>query len=954
MQKLILPAIIIFFTISGAWFLANTPAPFSLNSHEEESEQKPGYWRDRYEWMLSRDPRTGQIPDGIRQRELAWVQSVSGRRTGMLNADVNNTYEAVGPSVNGGRTRALGVDVRYNGTTNKVVIAGGVNGGIFRSSDGGLTWSFVHPANEIRSVTCIAQDPRPGFQDIWYAGTGEQNQTAEYPNAFVLGFGMFKSIDNGLTWTKLAATATGTEFTFDSFFDLNFNIAVNPANGDVYVAGQEAILRSLNGGIAWAVVLRGTVSTNTLQGPTDILINKAGTRIYAAFSGRNPDRAIAGVWTSTTGNTASWTRIAGGLENQPDSVAGWKAYNADLSNFPNTTGWGRIVLGFSATEDLLVLMSNSQNSDNNQSEADLFRANTSIFPFTWSANLGQNIVAKYITTDNGAEDKYFRTYVDGYNMTITGHPTQNNTIFIGGIYLYRSTDGFTTTANNQLIGGSVFDGPSDTYDDPEGASHVDYHNLKFDPSNVNRLLTASDGGVAITDNAISAKPLWKLGNKNYQTFQYYFVGIDQVTGSRNFIGGAQDNGISVRDRSGFTSNVFGPILPDSNDHYIFPFGDGAQSYISRINNEYYIFGSAFFNFAYRIKTTTPIAFSRITPDEISTSEGGGPTYYHQDDDNPTNMYFPTNDSIYRTIDAANVTSSGWTRMTGVDPVVTGTIYSIATTRGPYSPGSMLLIGTNAGKIYRLTDPANTAPSTAPADITPSGMSSGSLVKDISVNPRNHDTVIAVVSNYNVSSIFWTGNATAATPTWVVIEGNLTLPSVRSCEVIAKTSGIEYYVGTTVGLFSTATVSGASTVWTRETGGPGGMMNTNIINSLAYRWTDNTLLVGTHSNGMFAASIGNAINLPTGINNPIRDNKNFIVKAFPTITNGVLNYQAGNLLNIKSIQVQVVNLAGQILYNQKAAYGSGSINLGILPRGMYILTITSSDRKYQFIRKFNKG
>ena len=599
-------------------------------------------------------------------------------------------------------------------------------------------------------------------------------------------------------------------------------------------------------------------------------------------------------------------------------------------------------------------MNNSLNADNNQSEADLFRANTSTTPITWSANLGQNITGKYITTD-GTEDKYFRTYVDGYNMTITGHPTQNNTIFIGGIYLYRSTDGFTTTTTNTIIGGTEFAGPSDTYSDPDGASHVDFHNLKFDPSSNNRLLTASDGGIAITPDATATAPVWQLANKNYQTFQYYFVSIDQTPGSRNFIGGAQDNGISVRDRSGFSSNVFGPVLPDSNDHYIFPFGDGAQSYITNINSTYYIFGGAFYNFAYRIKTSNPVAFDRITPQDLNTSEDSGPTYYHIDDDNPNIMYFPATDSLYRTTDAANVTATaGWTRMTGVDPAVSGKIYALATTRGPYKPTNIMLIGTDAGKIYRLTDPANVDPSTAPVDITPSGMSAGSLVKDISFNPRNQDTALAVVSNYGVNSIFWTGNATAASPTWQNIEGNISLPSVRACEVVAKTTGIEYYVGTTVGLFSATTISATATVWTRETGGPGGMMNTNIINSLSYRWNDNTLLVGTHSNGMFAASIGSAINLPTGVNDPTRNDKNFIVKAFPTITNGILNYQAGNMLNVKSIQVQVINLAGQVLYNQKAAYGSGNINISNLPRGMYILTITSSDRKYQFIRKFNKG
>ncbi len=45
-----------------------------------------------------------------------------------------NTYFPAGPNNQGGRTRALAYDVRYNGTTNQVLIAGGVSGGIMRSS----------------------------------------------------------------------------------------------------------------------------------------------------------------------------------------------------------------------------------------------------------------------------------------------------------------------------------------------------------------------------------------------------------------------------------------------------------------------------------------------------------------------------------------------------------------------------------------------------------------------------------------------------------------------------------------------------------------------------------------------------------------------------------------------------------------------------------------------------
>jgi hypothetical protein len=87
--------------------------------------------------------------------------------------------------------------------------------------------------------------------------------------------------------------------------------------------------------------------------------------------------------------------------------------------------------------------------------------------FTWSTNLGPNLVASY-NGDDGPEDKFFKTYVDGYNMVVAGHPTQNNTIFVGGVYLYRSTDGFTTRNNNLLMGGSDFNDPSTTYNDPEG------------------------------------------------------------------------------------------------------------------------------------------------------------------------------------------------------------------------------------------------------------------------------------------------------------------------------------------------------------------------------------------------------------------------------------------------------------------------------------------------------
>ena len=122
----------------------------------------------------------------------------------MQDYTIQNNYLPAGPNNNGGRTRAIAYDVRYNGTTNRVLIAGGISGGIFRSADGGANWTRVTPANEVHNVASIAQDPRPGNQDIWYAGGGEYiGSSTDATGAGYLAHGLFKSIDNGVTWTRI-------------------------------------------------------------------------------------------------------------------------------------------------------------------------------------------------------------------------------------------------------------------------------------------------------------------------------------------------------------------------------------------------------------------------------------------------------------------------------------------------------------------------------------------------------------------------------------------------------------------------------------------------------------------------------------------------------------------------------------------------------------------------------
>jgi hypothetical protein len=235
---------------------------------------------------------------------------------------------------------------------------------------------------------------------------------------------------------------------------------------------------------------------------------------------------------------------------------------------------------------------------------------------------------------------------------------------------------------------------------------------------------------------------------------------------------------------------------------------------------------------------------------------------------------------------------------------------------------------------------------------------GSVIRDISVNPRNQDTLILVASNYNVQSIFWTGNATADQPEWQLIEGNIATPSDRASEIIAKTTGLEYYVGTSIGLFSTKLINGANTVWYREVAPPGStatMLNGALVNALASRWADNTLVIGTHGNGMFATGpLGNPVTVVTSVFNPIRNNTNFIKNIYPTITNDVVKYDIGNMYGIKKMHLQVTSISGGIVIKKDIPYQSGTADFSRLPAGTYVLTITSSDNKYQSTKKIIKN
>lgn len=109
-----------------------------------------------------------------------------------------------------GRIRAMMVDSLD--PTHNTVWVGGVDGGLWKTTDitaSPSPWVLINDYLSNLAVSAICQDPRPGFQNNMYFCTGESFRNADA----VRGVGVFKSTDAGITWSFLSNTSAFTSCT---------------------------------------------------------------------------------------------------------------------------------------------------------------------------------------------------------------------------------------------------------------------------------------------------------------------------------------------------------------------------------------------------------------------------------------------------------------------------------------------------------------------------------------------------------------------------------------------------------------------------------------------------------------------------------------------------------------------------------------------------------------------
>ena len=161
------------------------------------------------------DPATGQIPRNIHKKERTFAKTLPSVNFSNAKNISQANWVHRGPFNVGGRTRALAIDVMNE----NILFAGGASGGMFRSIDGGMSWSMTTHPNQLHNVTYVSQDTRPGKENIWYFGSGElRGSSASGGEAYYQGNSIYKSIDGGLSWDSLSSTATNTSFDNDFNF----------------------------------------------------------------------------------------------------------------------------------------------------------------------------------------------------------------------------------------------------------------------------------------------------------------------------------------------------------------------------------------------------------------------------------------------------------------------------------------------------------------------------------------------------------------------------------------------------------------------------------------------------------------------------------------------------------------------------------------------------------------
>jgi photosystem II stability/assembly factor-like uncharacterized protein len=439
---------------------------------------------------------------------VQWNQIGPAPNTIDVNPNVNGV-DGAGPD--SGEIVDIAIDPR--GTADKVIYVATNDGGIWKTTDGGTTWTPKTDYLPSLSMGAVALDPNN--PSIVYAGTSNPfDGSGRYccgGSATLKAAGMYKSVDGGDTWSVLNPITflqpTGI------FTGLTMNrIVVLPSNSNaVLVATSNGLYRSADGGQNWGTSPNFNDGKPILAAGTfisDLKVDTAnGSTVYAAVTG-------LGILESTDGGVTFPTNL-------------FTTGNPPVAK-PNTPATGQF---------LNITMAQSI-SPNNQSIYALVISVNNQGP----NNGNKKLNGLYKSTDGGNTWAQILPYdwvycQCGYDNTVGVDPQDPNRVYVGFVNLFRATDGGAKAGSSfTLVGGSDI--------------HDDNHAVYFSPRNhwpttaPTPIFVGTDGGISYSTQGGDDKT-WTNNNGNLATNLFFTMDMGRNSADNNnyMYGGLQDQGV---------------------------------------------------------------------------------------------------------------------------------------------------------------------------------------------------------------------------------------------------------------------------------------------------------------------------------------------------------------------------------------------------------------------------
>ena len=712
---------------------------------ENRSIEKGKGWKQFKRWENFIMPRV--YPDGIQRTELLFEEY---NKLKDLNNSFKmlptNSWEQVGPDnvplQSNGSKRGIGRlnSIGFHPTDPNTLYVGAPAGGFWKSVDSGQNWTTTTDFLTNLGVSDIAVNPNN--PDEIYIITGDRDGGDTY------SYGLMKSEDGGNTFDL-----TGLSFNVISGYRGN-RVLIDPNNTNIIiVATSNGIYRSVDSGLSF-------IQTYSGANMTDIEFHTTNSSI---------------IYGGSKGNTSIYKSVDNGIN--------WSQSGSGLPSFNDVS---RACVAVSL--------------DNPQVVYAMFGGNDNGFYGVYkSSNEGQNWTLQsnspnLLGWDSDGSDSGGQAW---YDLAFEISPTDENTLFVGGVNCWKSTNGGQSwNINTHWYGAN-----GSTY------MHADEHMLKYNPLN-NYIYSANDGGLYYSnDNGVD----WTDISDGLHITQFYSLGVSQTIQDK-VITGAQDNGTFLKTNSNWDA-VIG--------------GDGMECIIDYTNSNI-MYGAIYYG-DIRKSTNGGNSFSSIGP----ASNGAWETPYELDKNNPDIIYIG-----YDELQMSNDGGNNWSEITN----------------GETNGGKIDEIGlskSNPDRIY-ITDGSNIfrTLNSGVSWIQVNNNLPNKTITYVIVNPNDENTVWVTLSGYTSGQKVY--KSTDGGNNWENISG--TLPNVPvNCIELDNSSTLEtVYIGTDLGVFTSDSTLSDWNLFNNN-------LPNVIVNELEIQYQSNTLFAATYGRGLW--SIGLEITSP---------------------------------------------------------------------------------------------